>query len=592
MLLCAALIISAAAGCRDSSAFTQIVYNQQSEDEVDDDEMIDNDKENTEYPDDEIYSVTESTDTDKTRDYDRTVAQYSSDGTSDNTTRDVTYSASASDFYTSSQTRNPDESGLEEGLDTTDGDSQSEGDESDDANGETSSSSEIDDIDIDFSAGSTSDSADSSTIDSTTSVNEDIATGTGAAALGAAAVLVQMLGGEGALMATDDSFKTATVGSISASYVFADELPDELIYLGDIESFSEISTSAFNSLYQAASDGYVDIIFMTSGDSFTSTQKSKLLGLGVSIQYLEDMSIGMTGTSTSTNALLYNIEIIAAALGDRTENGGQNASTLASAYETWYTSALSNLNTSSGDYTCYISSYDSDVVATFSYNGVSYSTNNSVDTGLPIVKACSTLAFSYYLSRAGVTATNSVTDCGAGSSISLHYLHTIIGNTVSKSCINGLSGVNFRTSKGTDYNSKTGTLAFTISPSGTCLGSSTFPIILTACKSIKSKIETSRDNGGVFSTTLSQSYFGYSTGDSSVAVSSTDYNVYVVPYGVCSWVEGSAESCLLSYWAAYKFYGTYDEASVIANMQVFYETFYRWTATDSECSTILAGDQG
>ncbi|MGN0613293.1 MAG: hypothetical protein ACI4JB_05270, partial [Porcipelethomonas sp.] len=68
-----------------------------------------------------------------------------------------------------------------------------------------------------------------------------------------------------------------------------------------------------------------------------------------------------------------------------------------------------------------------------------------------------------------------------------------------------------------------------------------------------------------------------------------DYDVYVNPYGVCSWTEGSVESVLECKWAAWKIQGAYSESEVKSEIKKFYSKFYRYELSDSEVNRILGG---
>lgn len=592
MLLVTVVSFSALTACRDSDAFTQLVYNQNSEEETDDDELMDNDEENVDNPDEDVFSVSEDI-SDALRDYENAIAQVGEgyEGYSKN----VLYSSDGTSFYTSSQTRDSSSSGDEEGLDTTEGDNDSEAEDGDygsdgtddDASGSSSTgTSDTSDVSNEDTAGSEDETAENVEIDPDEEVNEDIPTGTTAAAIGEIAVLVQMLGGDGTLIVTADSFKTAMVSGINAATVFSDELADDLIYLGDIDSFSEMSTTMFEALVEAAPD----IIFMTTDDyddwstyynSLSSANRLAFTEAGIEIVKLQDLTTGSSSLSAG-DALLYDIEVIGESLGDRTEYGGQDAEALADAYADWYSETLGLLSSGGGLYSCYIDDWDDDAVMKVSNSGNTYSTAS--EGGMAIAYLNLYLSASFYMDAAGVTATNSLSDCmkeGAG----LYYVNTLKNNLDFK-ISGGLSESVYllKQSHGTnkDY-------LLTETTSGSYLGSDVYPALLVSKKSIKTKIEYSRDNGGLFSTSLTRDYFDYAGTEDIQAVASTDYDVYVVPYGVGSWADGSAESPLFALWVAYKFYGSVSEDTLIYLTQSFYSEFYRYTLSESQAKTILAG---
>ena len=587
ILLAAVLVLCTLTGCRDSSAFTQVVYNQNSETETDDDEMMDNDEENIEYPDDDVFSVTESDDAESTRDYSDDVAQ-SGDGTT-GTSRNVVYDASASDFYTSSNSRDSSSSSDEDGADSTEGDSQSESDEEGDygtdgeeeETGSGSSSSEIDDT----TSSSTGSSGDGDYTGSSSGTYTSSGSGTTVAAIGDIAVMALMLGAE--LVATSDSFKTASVGSLSAYSVFSNSslisLSDSLVYLGNIDSFSDISSSNFEKLIDAAPSA----VLLAADDSFTSSQKSQLTSANIEIIYLADMTYH---DSSGTSNVDYNLEVIAQYLDT------SYASEVLETYETW----CDNIETlsgkgSSGLYTCYIDAWDSDVVGTFNYDRKKYTTDisssESYDDGMAVVTVYRYLNISYYLNKANITATNSVTyNSASDTTVKYFYVHTILGNAITRSVSgNRDENIKFRDSGLQDGSQNDAAFTYAYSADA-YLGSSSFPVLLVSSQYIQDKIEYSRDNSGLYSGALTEEWFGFTTGSQISAIDSTDYDVYVVPYGVCSWADGSVESPLLSLWAAYVFNSSLNyESTVKAQIKYFYTTFYGYSLSDSDVNKILAG---
>ena len=68
-----------------------------------------------------------------------------------------------------------------------------------------------------------------------------------------------------------------------------------------------------------------------------------------------------------------------------------------------------------------------------------------------------------------------------------------------------------------------------------------------------------------------------------------DFAVYVNPYGVTSWADGSAESVLESIWAAYQINGAFTKDECISEMKNFYQKFYGYALSDSEAELILEG---
>ena len=70
-----------------------------------------------------------------------------------------------------------------------------------------------------------------------------------------------------------------------------------------------------------------------------------------------------------------------------------------------------------------------------------------------------------------------------------------------------------------------------------------------------------------------------------------DFTVYVNPYGVTSWANGSAESVLESIWAAYQINGAFTKEECISEMKTFYQKFYNYPLSSSEAELILQGKE-
>ncbi len=69
-----------------------------------------------------------------------------------------------------------------------------------------------------------------------------------------------------------------------------------------------------------------------------------------------------------------------------------------------------------------------------------------------------------------------------------------------------------------------------------------------------------------------------------------EYEIYVNPYGVGCWADGSAESVLESVWAAQIFHGAYTQEELEQTVREFYSSFYRYDLSAAELAAILSGE--
>lgn len=402
---------------------------------------------------------------------------------------------------------------------------------------------------------------------------------------GAAAPIVQMLGGEGIISGTSSSF----TGNQLALQVFSGEI-GETETLWDGDGSSVMSSANFSKLLQMKPD----VCMTVSGQSsFSTSQMQTLQEKKIAVVTLPSM--------TSYNNIKDAVGIVGEVIGDRSgEDGGVNGSKLASDYVdycddliaevkgktglfTWNnidfnTGSKNAKNTASdGQYTLYVSEWESSVYKIANSSG----TKLYEDSGVAVApQGYSNSPLSYFLSVAGV--------CNNGA--------RFVQDTRSEYAVVPLNRNVFKhTTSGSHsfYSDKNESFARVKSSSlDVGLGEEQFKAIIVGSSTAKNKIENSKtwkSQGKVTANNVTD--YGFLGSDGSLITSYVrgDYDVYVNPCGVGSWTDGSAESVLETVWAAWKFHGDYSESQVKSKIKEFYSKFYRYDLSDSQINSILSG---
>ncbi len=408
-------------------------------------------------------------------------------------------------------------------------------------------------------------------------------------AVGEAAVLVEMLGGQDRLAATSQSLSAGDI----RSRVFPEQA--QVLWSGD--GGAELSESGFQALLAAGPE----VCFEISGqNTFSESQIEALAAQGIAYVALPQM--------TTTDGLKQAVQVVGSVLGDKSSEGGTNAPELADEYIAFADGAVSEVSAkiqrftyngvdydnnyylngekkvsgSSGDsaangkYTLFISDWDDSVyyrLASESYVTLEGNGSAVAYSGYSYSPLC------YYMSLAGVVnSAATVYDSGA---LTRWYVNTLKPVTRVFTYSGGT---------GTPLARNTNLTAV----DGDMLGSERFPAIVVASSDIKSKIEASplwRYYGET------EAAGGHNTGigfldESGNIISSNvagSYDIYVNPSGVSDWTAASAESVLEVYWIAEKFQGAYSQAEVKSRIKEFYSTFYRYDLSDAEAEAIYAG---
>ncbi|MCD7861247.1 MAG: hypothetical protein LUG25_05020 [Oscillospiraceae bacterium] len=571
-LLLAAYLLCLSA-CRASPALVQVVYNQESGD-VDhstDEVMRENSPENTEQAED-IFSVTQVEESESERGFENSIAQWGEAENPEESAADSDYDSAAGDQYTTPQ-------GVGDATqeDSAGGDSDAQRTE------DGSVAAEDGGVTALTVEGAGSGAAVYKQVVLPDGTYLDVPSGLGsAAATGEAAILVQMLGGSGALVATSADFLENTF----AQTVFADEGAADIPAFWSGDGSAPLSDEAFARLL-ALSPG---VCFELSGQmTFTESQIAALGEAGIEYVVLPSLA--------SASGIRSAVSVVGTALGDRSAAGGLDAAAQAEAYLAWHDALLSGLaervdrftvnsidydnvegaeirylsgesDAADGRYTLYLSAWDSEVL--YRISTVSYV--ELEEYGLPVTeKGYCSRPLNYYMSMAGVV--NKGAAALANTRVSRWYVHPIRSVAHIKTVLNGAEGVNFNNTNGSQTKFLTEDL-----------GAETYPAVVVASREIKEALQNC---------TVWQRGTWIDSHNDILKVQSTivgEYEIYVNPYGVGSWADGSAESVLESVWAAQIFHGAYTQEELEQTVREFYSSFYRYDLSAAEIAAILSGE--
>ncbi|MCD7981274.1 MAG: hypothetical protein LUF32_03000 [Clostridiales bacterium] len=562
-LLAVALMAVSLTGCKESLAFQQIEYNQDFPDTVDDDQLVDNDEEN-DIEDEDIFSTDERDDSDTERHFDESEQMQDDDTDNDTAGANTTYNSNAASIGESSSSGTEDSSGntstngtaSDSGTNTT-----GSGDgESNDAN--SAGLGEGDDGDSEYNAGETggegSQSDEGSILDSgEDSTNTVIATGE-------AAIMVQMLGGKGALAATDQE----TYNAMSAYFPSAELEGIQILW--DSNAAGGINTSKLSSFLSEATQ---TVVYLYDYSDVNTSDISTLSASGVGNAALK---------FTTYNNMLSAADTVVSNLGTDT------ASEQRDAYKTFCSEIAEAVGEyDSAKYTLYVSGWDSGEQLTLSSVTGTYTWSSQYGVGIA-AKLSNSPANSLW-KLAGIYNNYSVsTSTSRGtkpavSSYSYAYIsqYSFVGN-VSQSTGNYV------------IESNGNVLVYN-------LGSESYPALITASQEVYDALmndkEKSVESGSmmnlVTTTNASGSRSLVVNGKATdiTAVIAGDYAVYVNPDGLGDWIGGSAESILETAWSAWRIQGIYSEDQVNSAIKEFYKTFYRCELSDGQLQTILAGKE-
>jgi hypothetical protein len=421
-------------------------------------------------------------------------------------------------------------------------------------------------------------------------------------AAGDAAIIVQMLGGKGVLAGTSQN----VLNSALSKKVFAAQGISTAKQLWSGDGSSSMSDSNFKALLKMKPDACVGV----SGASSFSTSQIKTLK-EKDIPY-----VTLPRMNTHSNVVRA-VNIAGKMIGDRsTSEGGINAPDRAAAYEDYTEDLISRVTKKSGGiftwnkidfnndyainglklisgspakkgkYTLFISDWDSSATFEMTDSG-STLVNEAGVAAVPSGYSASPL--SYYMSVAG-TLNNSARfidrkkDLFAAIPLNLNTADVgIIGTNTNKLSLYSDKAESF-------------TRVWNVGSIDIGLGQGDFTAVVVDSESTKSKIQNSetvwRPYGKIVVDSITDYGFSVETsGGPRLVISYVrgDYDIYVNPYGITSWSNGSPESVLETIWASWRISGKSSEGDVKSEVKTFYKQFYDYDLSDSDISSILKG---
>ena len=402
------------------------------------------------------------------------------------------------------------------------------------------------------------------------------------AAVGEAALIVQMLGGGGRLAAASASF----TGEGFTGRIFADELISETDTLWRGIGDAPLNEESFLMLLQKAPQ----VCFEISGQrTFTDEQIARLEEHGIGYVPLPALN--------SHSGIIRAVKIVGEVLGD---SGGVNARDRAAEYISYCDSVLkkvgakgkfspdginydtgeqdSSFSSDNGKYSLFVGDWDA---------GVSYTLHDDSSislegTGLPVAVTGYTLSpVSYYMSVAGVANAGALKE----NNYSVLMPHSRYVNPI-QTANKALS-----VKGGLAYSD--GGYVLT-SAGGSYLGDTAFPAIIAGSAAVRDGILDSalwRNYGYVTSASGLTNGYGFLDGSGQIVATTIhgNYDIFVNPRGVGSWTAGSVESILEPLWISHVLAGNVSEKELREEIVKFYDSFYRYALSDSELNAILAG---
>ncbi|MDR2487310.1 MAG: hypothetical protein LBD12_05030 [Clostridiales Family XIII bacterium] len=414
------------------------------------------------------------------------------------------------------------------------------------------------------------------------------------AAAGDAALIVQMLGGDGILAAAPSTF----LEDAFTKRVFGNALDGaQTLWGGGGEA--PMTEANFRRLLEADPDVCVSV---AGGGAFSDSQLDRLATQGIAYYTLPKLN-------TWDNIQLA-VQSAGELIGDRSQTkGGIDAPALAREYEAWCGALLKTVNnaaggrftyddidynndidrngerkfggrqTKDGHYTLVLTGWDGKANFVMKHGGRTIFSEKGIAKS---TRGYSNSPLSYFLSEAGV--------CNNGARFRAGSEHAFAALPV-----------NLNTSNNTIQDS-----GLRIYPTATesfarvwgdgkdiALGDEGFPAIIAASRDIADGIRASRTLWKPHApiTVDKATDFGFlgSGGELITSYVRGDYAVFVNPHGIASWTEGSVESVLEAPWALSRFGGARGEAEVRVDIRSFYETFYRYTPSGSDLDVILRG---
>ena len=396
------------------------------------------------------------------------------------------------------------------------------------------------------------------------------------AAVGEAALIVEMLGGSERLSASSASLAVGLSGELL-------EHDAEILWSGD--GRSPLSAEQFSRLLELAPQACLEISGQTS---FSDQQLEALEDAGIACVVLPSLN--------TDEGIRQAVTLIGQVLGPDGELDARRRAEdylafharvlalVASRVEAYLPDGIDYLtgNPASGAAgegvtALFVSGWDTG--AAYSLHDDAYETLSG--TGLPYTATgCLRSPITYYLSLAGVANAAALKENNYSIKQSkLKYISPIHSPNKTLS-VEGSAGISYDP-------------GYIFTSAGGCfLGESGFPAVIAATEEVKSGIEACplwQYYGVTSSATGLTSGYGFTDAGGDIVISTVHgpYEVFVLPSGVGSWAEGSAESVLTSLWAAWKLRGAVSESEVRSFAAEYYESFYGIRLSEDRLDSIL-----
>lgn len=393
------------------------------------------------------------------------------------------------------------------------------------------------------------------------------------AAAGELAVLVEMLGGGEKMTASSASLKEGLAGRL-----FGSGWSGSVLWDGD--GGSPMSDDDFAQLLVESPQ----LCMIQSGKvSFTEDQLRQLQENGIEYMTLP----ALTGSSRICEAVRLAGEVLQAQdkaeeyirYCDDMKNDMRSLAGIFRPDGIDYDTGDSGLETGSGVYALYISGWDPSAYYSLHNENVVLEGQGMAVTETGYLNS----PVSEMLSLAGIGNAAALAENNYSlSNVKIRFVNPIINNLCALDIKNGSQGATYKR----EYMMTTA--------GGAHLGDEEFPAVIAGTREAAAGIAgdglwTAYPYGSSVSGNIEGYGFHDSVGNLVESTIHGPYTLCVVPSGAGSWREGSAESILLPYWAAWRVRGLCSEEDVRNKITDFYQRFYNVSLSDSDLQEILAG---
>ena len=398
------------------------------------------------------------------------------------------------------------------------------------------------------------------------------------AAAGDTAALIAMVGGEGTLRASSESFAWNAYQNSEIGGAIAPLWQGDGSYMMTDDNFSALISLA------------PEVVVESSGSSsFTDEQLNQLDKAGIAYVVLPSMD--------SVDGMKQAVSLAGQLIGDHTSEGGLNSNDLAAQYLDYADSLLttveskvssagtsagfSNINGSddgryNGKYSLFIKGWDPDARWAITFKGTEFKSGmGTAYTGNALER--NSVFMSQIMSVAGLENTMEVKNDELASYI--EYLSPVRTTREKLAATGGYATRmnNNRLFEIGDY----------------CLGDEEFPAVIVTSSEAAAAMrndELWQVYDVVYTGDGNLTVRGFQLSDGSIVGSSirSSYDIHVMPRGLGTWYN-SPEGVLSACWMARQFYDAYSEEELMNEVKYFYSTFYRIGLTYDQARTMING---